>query len=71
MTQIWRRVNEGVTIDDDIIVKVLEVGQSFVRLAISCPRSEPRYQEVELTLDPVAVYESRELELVGADRLRY
>ena len=68
MTQIWRRANETVAIGDDVTVKVLEVGQSFVRLGISCPRNEPAYQEVELTLAGGADYNASELELVGASR---
>lgn len=70
MTQIWRRANESVSIGEGMTVKVLEVGQSFVRLAILCPQSNPSYQEVELTCDPVDEYDSAELELVGAERPR-
>ena len=49
MTQLWRRANEEVAIGDDVTVRVLEVGLTFVRLAITTRGAEPGYCEVELS----------------------
>ena len=48
MTHLWRRANEEVAIGDDVTVRVLEVGLSFVRLGITTSGGEPGYREVEL-----------------------
>lgn len=48
MTQLWRRANEELAIGDDVTVRVLEVGLTFVRLAITTRGQEPEYREVEL-----------------------
>ncbi len=48
MTQLWRRANEEVAIGDDVTVRVLEVGLTFVRLGITTRGREPGYREVEL-----------------------
>jgi len=48
MTQLWRRANEELAIGDDVTVRVLEVGLTFVRLGITTRGREPGYREVEL-----------------------
>ncbi|HBH54098.1 MAG TPA: hypothetical protein DDY91_19610 [Planctomycetaceae bacterium] len=48
MTQLWRRANEEVLIGDDVTVRVLEVGLTFVRLGITTAGANPSYREVEL-----------------------
>jgi len=54
MTQLWRRANEEVRIGDDVTVRVLEVGLTFVRLGITTRGANPGYREVELTRQPTA-----------------
>lgn len=54
MTQLWRRANEELAIGDDVTVRVLEVGLTFVRLGITTRGREPGYREVELNC-PAAV----------------
>jgi len=49
MTQLWRRANEEVAIGEDVTVRVLEVGLTFVRLGITTRGQQPGYREVELT----------------------
>lgn len=48
MQVISRVVDEGLVIGDDVIVKVLEVQDDCVRLAISDPNGSPRYREQTL-----------------------
>lgn len=45
MQVISRRVNEGIIIDDDIHVTVLDIHEDHVRLAISSPNDIPSYWE--------------------------
>jgi sRNA-binding carbon storage regulator CsrA len=54
MTQLWRRANEEVAIGEDVTVRVLEVGLTFVRLGITTRGQQPDYREVELTCQTVA-----------------
>jgi carbon storage regulator CsrA len=42
--------NEGLVIDDDICVTVLEIRDDSVRIAVSCPRLTPSYWEQTLFL---------------------
>ena len=49
---ISRRENEGIVIDNDIIVTVLELDADFVRLAIESPHEEPSYREEVIQLEP-------------------
>lgn len=48
MTQLWRRANEELAIGDDVTVRVLEVGLTYVRLGITTRGPHPGYREVEL-----------------------
>jgi|GEM_PF-1108330 len=52
MQVISRRVNEGLVIDNEIFVTVLDIYDDHVRLAISSPRNSPSYWEQSLYLDP-------------------
>ena len=54
MTHLWRRANEEVAIGDDVTVRVLEVGLSFVRLGITIRGQQPGYREVELNCKTTA-----------------
>lgn len=56
MKVLTRQVNESVAIGDDIHVTVLEVGEDFVRLAVSSEGDAPSYEEYVLaarTADPL------------------
>ncbi len=46
-----RRENEGLVIGDDISVTVLQIRNSYVRLAIACPRLTPCYWEETLFVE--------------------
>lgn len=48
MQIISRRANEGVVINDDIEITVLEVHQDHVRLGCYSPRHTPTYWEQDL-----------------------
>ena len=48
MQMITRRVNEGLVIDNEIHVTVLDICQDYVRLAISSPNDTPSYREETL-----------------------
>jgi carbon storage regulator CsrA len=48
MQIVSRRENEGLVIDNDISVTVLQIRNNYVRLAISCPRMTPSYWEQDL-----------------------
>ncbi|MFN7803499.1 MAG: carbon storage regulator [Planctomycetaceae bacterium] len=48
MTHLWRRANEELAIGDEVTVRVLEVGLTFVRLGITTRGQQPGYREVEL-----------------------
>ena len=48
MQMITRRVNEGLVIENDIHVTVLDICKNFVRLAISSPKHDPQYWEQTL-----------------------
>jgi carbon storage regulator CsrA len=51
MQMITRRVNEGLVIQDNIHVTVLDICQDYVRLAISSPNNSPPYREETLYWD--------------------
>ena len=51
MQMITRRVNEGLVIENDIHVTVLDICQDYVRLAISSPNNSPPYWEETLYWD--------------------
>lgn len=55
MQIISRRENEGVVIDNQIVVTVLELGGDFVRLAIESPDEDPSYREEVIHLEPECV----------------
>jgi carbon storage regulator CsrA len=48
MQMITRRVNEGLVIENDIHVTVLDICQDYVRIAISSPHDTPSYREETL-----------------------
>jgi carbon storage regulator CsrA len=48
MHLITRGVDEAFVVDDNIIVRVVEIAGDEVRLAIASPHSRPRYREVVL-----------------------
>ncbi len=48
MQMITRRVNEGLVIENDIHVTVLDICKDYVRLAISSPNNTPPYREETL-----------------------
>ena len=53
MQVIERSVNEGIVIDDDVIVTVLETLGDKVRLQIECPREVPVHRgEVFAAIEP-------------------
>lgn len=52
MHVISRRENEGIVIDNNIIVTVLEIAEDFIRLAIQSPDEIPPYREEVLHLEP-------------------
>ena len=52
MQIISRCENEGIVIDNQIIVTVLEFDDDFVRLAIESPHEEPSYREEVIHLVP-------------------
>jgi carbon storage regulator len=52
MQIISRRENEGIVIDNKVIVTVLEFEDDFVRLAIESPHEEPSYREEVIHLEP-------------------
>lgn len=58
------RENEGLVIDDDICVTVLEIRTDSVRVAVCCPRLTPSYWEQTLFLP--AREESGALQLTAA-----
>jgi carbon storage regulator CsrA len=45
MQVIARCANEGLVIDNDIVVTVLEIQSTFVRLGIETPKQAPFYRE--------------------------
>ena len=47
------RVNEGLVIDHEISVTVLDVQQTHVRLGISSPNERPSYREETLFCESV------------------
>lgn len=51
MHVLTRGVDEGVVIDDEIRVMVLEINENFVRLGITVPNEEPSYREQIVYLD--------------------
>jgi carbon storage regulator CsrA len=51
MQMITRRVNEGLVIENDIHVTVLDICQDYVRIAISSPNNTPPYREETLYWD--------------------
>jgi len=55
MQIISRRQNEGIVIDDRIIVTVLDFDEDFVHLAIESPHEEPSYREEVIRLEPECV----------------
>jgi carbon storage regulator CsrA len=67
MQMITRRVNEGLVIENDIHVTVLDICQDYVRLAISSPNNSPPYREETLYWDdasrPTAAESAPELML--------
>ena len=66
MQMITRRVNEGLVIENDIHVTVLDICQDYVRLAISSPNNSPPYREETLYWEdarPTAVASAPELML--------
>lgn len=52
MHVISRRENEGIVIDQNIVVTVLEIAEDFVRLAIQSPDEVPPYREEVIHLEP-------------------
>jgi carbon storage regulator len=52
MHVISRRENEGIVIDNRIIVTILEVDEDHVRLSIESPNEEPNYREEVISLEP-------------------
>lgn len=52
MQVISRRENEGIVIDNRIIVTVLEIDEDFVRLSIESPNEEPSYREEVIRREP-------------------
>jgi len=52
MHVISRRENEGIVIDQNIVVTVLEIAEDFVRLAIQAPDEVPPYREEVIHLEP-------------------
>ena len=55
------RVNEGVVIDHEISVTVLDVQETHVRLGISSPNETPSYREETLFCE--SVEQAAELQL--------
>ena len=55
------RVNEGVVIDHDIWVTVLNIQETHVRLGISSPNQTPSYREETLFCE--SVEQAAELQL--------
>lgn len=55
MQIISRRENEGIVIDNEIVVTVLEFDEDFVRLAIETPNEVPTYREEVIHLEPECV----------------
>jgi carbon storage regulator len=51
MHVISRRENEGIVIDNRIIVTVLELDEDYVRLSIESPTEEPSYREEVIHLE--------------------
>ena len=52
MQLISRRVNQGLVIGDDIVIRVLDVQDDAVRLGISDSRNDPPYWEQTLHCEP-------------------
>ncbi len=52
MHVISRREREGIVIDNNIIVTVLEIAEDSVRVAIESPSEVPTYREEVLRLVP-------------------
>jgi len=48
---ISRREKEGIVIDNDIKVTVLDIHEDHVRLAVSSPKDRPSYWEQTLYLE--------------------
>jgi carbon storage regulator CsrA len=61
MQMITRRVNEGLVIDDDIHVTVLDICRDYVRLAISSPKDTPSYWEQTLYWEETEEESAQEL----------
>lgn len=57
MLVLARRVGESITIDDDIVIKVLEMSGTKVRFGIAAPR--------EITVHRTEVYEQEKLKREG------
>lgn len=66
MRVFLRGVNEGLIIDHDMEVRVLEIQSDRVRLAITSPSDFPAYREETLFLDPTGI--DSDLELVESLR---
>jgi carbon storage regulator CsrA len=61
MQMITRRVNEGLVIENDIHVTVLDICQDYVRLAISSPNNTLPYREETLYWEESEPESAREL----------
>jgi carbon storage regulator CsrA len=62
MRVFLRGVNEGLVIDHEMEVTVLEIQPDHVRLAITSPRETPSYREETLFIDGFGI--DSDLELV-------
>ena len=63
MQMITRRVNEGLVIENDIHVTVLDICEDYVRLAISSPNNtSPQYREETLYWDQSPEEDQEELQ---------
>jgi carbon storage regulator CsrA len=60
MQMITRRVNEGLVIDNEIHVTVLDICKDCVRLSFYSPRRTPSYWEETVRCTQMAEEESRE-----------
>lgn len=61
MHVITRHIDEGLVVGDDVHVTVLDIAEDRVRLAVSCPHSQPSYWEETLYWQPET--EPQELQL--------
>ena len=52
MIVISRREHEGIVIDNNVIVTVLEIAEDSVRIGIESPSEVPTYREEVLRLVP-------------------